>query len=72
MTDVFDSGSVSKRNPELSLKTVIIKMKENQRKSSIRLFIWEYIKLIVDLTRLFDAIIVLDRRHLTCLTGNYG
>ena len=32
--EFFDTGSVSKRNPELSLTALIIKMKENQTKSS--------------------------------------
>ena len=54
---VFDTGSVSKLKSELSLTSVIIKMKENQRKSSRTRVYLEIYKVIVDFTTLFDAII---------------
>ena len=61
------TGSISKRKSELSLTTVLIKMKEYQKKSSSS---WVYLgiyNLIMDLTTLFDAIIVLDERNLRSL-----
>ena len=39
----FDTGSVSKQKLEVSLTTVIIKMKENQGKVLVHEFILEYI-----------------------------
>ena len=51
----FDTGSVSKRKSELFLTSVLIKMKENEGKSSsTRVYLGIY-KLIVCLTPLFDA-----------------
>ena len=68
----FDTGSVSKRKSELFLTSVLIKMKENEGKSSsARVYLGIY-KLIVYLTLLFDAIIVLDRRYSRPLTANFA
>ena len=67
----FETGSAFKRKSELSLTTILIKMKENQRKSSsTRVYLGIY-KLIVDLTPLFDAIIVLDKSYSRHLTANF-
>ena len=67
----FDTGSVSKQKSELFLSSVLIKMKENQGKSSSTLVYLGKYKLIVYLTPLFDAIIVLDRRYSRPLTANF-
>ena len=59
----LDAGSVEPTS-ELSLTTVIIKMKDNQRKSFSTEVYLRIFNLIVDLTPLFNAVIVLDRRNL--------
>ena len=69
---LFETGSVSKRKSELFLTSVLIKMKENEgRSSSTRVYL-EIYKLIVCLTPLFDAIIVLDRRYSRPFTANFA
>ena len=68
----FDTGSVSKRKSKLFLTSVLIKMKENEGKSSSTGVYLGIYKLIVRLTPLFDAIIVLDRRYSRPLTANFA
>ena len=67
----FDTGGVSKQMSELFLTSLLIKMKENQGKSSSTLVYLGIYKLIVYLTPLFEAIIVFERRYFELLTANF-